>query len=170
MTPHTVVLMAALTALFGLTCALFKMIRSAEGQALRRAWAQRARWDRARLNRLERGFMALAEAECAGLDAAGGPSCRCGPVSSFNPLPAFDQMLGELRRLDRQRLGGVTQQSEQWAQAVVGAYDRWLQVACTYLSVSHHLSCLTDSLDREIERVRVEAELVAAGLPPIRPS
>ncbi|GLY98161.1 hypothetical protein Acsp02_54150 [Actinoplanes sp. NBRC 103695] len=83
-------------------------------------------------------------------------------------LPTFDQTLAELRRLDRQRLGGITRESEEWTRSVIGSYDRWLQVACTYLSVSQHLACLTDTMDREIERLRVEAELIAAGLPPIR--
>ena len=42
------------------------------------------------------------------------------------------------------------------------AEDR-LQVACRHLDVSHHLSTL-DGMDRELERLRIEAELIAAGL------
>jgi hypothetical protein len=165
MIPHTVVLMAALVALLCLPCALFRMIRSES--AMRRAWVRRARLERPRLGHLERTLV-VPSASPSLAARSDGPACGCGPVPSELGMPTFDQVLFELRRLDRQRLGGVTQQSDEWARAVVGSYDRWLQIACTYLSVSHHLSCLTDHLDREIERLRVEAELAAAGLPPIR--
>jgi hypothetical protein len=158
MIPHTVVLMAALAALLCLPCALFRMMRTD-------AWVRRARLERPRLVQLERSLAGRSLSLDPGCD---GPSCGCGQELSELGRPAFDQVLAELRRLHRQRLGGVTQQSEEWARAVAGSYDRWLRVACTYLSVSHHLTCLTDTMDREIERLRVEAELTAAGLPPIR--
>lgn len=177
MTPHTVVLMAALVALLGLPCALVKAARSAnrpsrsgfhaagsaEGQLMREAWARQARQDRPWLFRLENH---LADGEGRPLSPGGG--CRCDRTTPVWGLPTFDQVLAELRRLDRQRLGGVTCESDEWTRSVVGSYDRWLQIACAYLSVSQHLSCLTDSMDREIERLRVESELIAAGLPPIR--
>lgn len=160
MTAHTVVLAAALAALLSLPCALLAVFRT-DGRAMRRAWLRRARQERPRLRRLENDL-----SRCDGLDSAGGPACRCGSTLA-DGLPAIEQVLAELRRLDQQRLGGLSQQSELWALAVGRAYDRWLQVACHYLSVSHHLSCLTD-MDKDIERLRVEAELIAAGLPPIR--
>jgi ribosome modulation factor len=173
MTPHTVVLMAALAALLCLPCALFRMMRAES--VVRRAWLRRARLERPRLRRLDSGlagrshacdvpFLAAAD----GFLSGGLRECRCGQEVPAVGMPTFDQVMGELRRLDRERLGGPAQQSEEWARAVVSAYDRWLQVACTYLSVPHHLSCLTDAMDLEIERLRVEAELAAAGLPPIR--
>ena len=229
MSPHTVVLTAALAALLCLPCAVFAMMRSsasasANGPAMRRAWVRRTRAEAPRLRRLE-----LAPAP-HDLRIADVPTCRCGapplsadaspraasplsadassaaaaapPLSAdasppaFAPplsaddmppssngavppssigaealaagdLPAFEQVLAELRRLHQQRLSGLAQQSECWARAVVVAYDRWLQVACHYLAVADHLSCLT-GIDRDIERLRVEAELTAAGLPPIR--
>ena len=193
MTPHTVVLMAALVALLGLPCALVKAARSGsrasshggetaahgadsacsassdgadssfrggDSAAVREAWARRARRDRPWLHRLDKH---LADRPLS-LDMG----CRCDRAAPVWGLPTFDQTLAELRRLDRQRLGGISRESEEWARSVVGSYDRWLQVACTYLSVSQHLACLTDTMDREIERLRVEAELIAAGLPPIR--
>jgi hypothetical protein len=93
--------------------------------------------------------------------------CGCGAaVRSLarDGLPAIEQVAAELRRLDRARCGGgLARESRLWSAAIERAYDRWLQVACHYLSVSHHLSCLTD-VDRDIERVRIEAELTAAGL------
>ncbi|MFG1605484.1 hypothetical protein [Actinoplanes sp. NPDC049265] len=197
MTPHTVVLMAALAALLGLPCALFRMVRAES--VVRRAWLRRARLERPRLRRLD-SHLAHPDHSCdrAGCmfcdvvtvdreharavdgsnfatdvslpEVDGRRGCRCGGATPGWGMPTFDQVMAELRRLDRERLGGPAQQSEEWARAVVSAYDRWLQVACTYMSVSHHLSCLTDSMDREIERLRVEAELIAAGLPPIRPA
>ena len=59
--------------------------------------------------------------------------------------------------------GEATYGSEKWLTALANAYDEWLQVACQYLAVTHHLARL-DGLDRDIERLRVEGELVAAGL------
>lgn len=159
MSPHTVVLTAALAALVCLPCAVFAMWRS-EGPATRRALARRARADRVVLRRLDVGLGAV-------VDFAEPDACCCGSTTLADDLPAIEQVLSELRRLDQQRLGGLAQESEMWARAVLRAYDRWLQVACHYLAVSHHLSCLTD-IDRDIERLRVEAELIAAGLPPIR--
>jgi hypothetical protein len=183
-----VVLTTALAALLCLPCALVA-IRSRE-PAMRRVRLRRARAraDRPQLRRLEhsltgrddltaaddadgsngRGDRAGRDAQAGwdGLDGESVPRCRCG-TETPDGLPAIEQVLLELRRLDQQRLSGLAQQSETWARAVVIAYDRWLQVACHYLSVAHHLSCLTD-IDRDIERLRVEGELSAAGLPPIR--
>jgi hypothetical protein len=50
-----------------------------------------------------------------------------------------------------------------WLGAVLRAYDEWLQVACGCLGISQHLSAL-DGIDRQIERMRMEGELTAAGL------
>jgi hypothetical protein len=50
-----------------------------------------------------------------------------------------------------------------WVVAVLRAYDQWLQVACGCLGISQHLAGL-DGVDRQIERLRMESELTAAGL------
>ena len=91
-------------------------------------------------------------------------SCGCGVADRLDGLPAMDQVVAELRRLHRMRCGGgLARDSRLWSAAVESAYDRWLQVACHYLAVSHHLFALAD-MDREIERIRIESELAAAGL------
>ena len=76
---------------------------------------------------------------------------------------AIEQLAFDLRRLDRQRRSGPTRYSEVWLAAVLHAYDTRLQMACRSLGVPEHLQPL-DGVDREMERVRVEGELAAAGL------
>lgn len=44
------------------------------------------------------------------------------------------------------------------------AYDRVLMQACDMLDIEHELSLNTGGMDRDIERVRVEAELERAGV------
>jgi hypothetical protein len=68
----------------------------------------------------------------------------------------------DLRRLGRQRLGVATR-SPVWHAAVQRAYDEKLRLACAALEVEEHLAELV-GVDLEIERVRVEGELQAAGL------
>jgi hypothetical protein len=77
--------------------------------------------------------------------------------------PGIEQIAADLRRLHRQRSSGPTTESSAWLTAVQRAYDDRLCLACSSLGVDHHLRDL-DGLDREIERVRVEGELEAAGL------
>ncbi|MGK5680428.1 hypothetical protein [Actinoplanes sp. URMC 104] len=77
--------------------------------------------------------------------------------------PPIEWLARDLRRLDRQRRGGVTLESERWLAAVLRAYDERLCLACKCLGVAENLRPL-DGLDREIERVRVEGALEAAGL------
>jgi hypothetical protein len=203
MSPHTVVLAAALVALLCLSCAGFAALRS-DGAAIRRAWARQGRRDRPVLRVLDRGLAgavverAAAGCGCGVAGVGGGagfpgvvfPGAKSSGVASpgedvgggadvargadvtgsvhfaggLDGLPAIEQVVAELRRLYRMRCGGgLARDSRLWSAAVESAYDRWLQVACHYLSVSHHLHCLTD-MDRDIERVRVEGELAAAGL------
>lgn len=83
------------------------------------------------------------------------------------PLPCIEQIAAELRRLDRQRRRGPTTQSTLWLAAVLRAYDEWLRLACRSLGVDEHLHPL-EGIDREIERVRLESELQANGVP-LRP-
>jgi hypothetical protein len=137
-----VVLAAALTALLCLPCAMVVAVRS-DDAAVRRRWRKRGRSEVRALRRLERDLPAAVAVEHA--------------------APSIEQVAADLRRLDRQRHTGPTTGSEVWLAAVVRAYDDRLQVACRYLTVSQHLSAL-DGIDRDIERVRVEGELQAAGL------
>jgi hypothetical protein len=138
-----VVLTTAFAALLSLPCALAVVIRS-DNTAIRRAWIRWGRADRALLRRLDHGLREVIP-----------PPIRPG-------LPTIEQAVAELRRLDRQRRSGPTSGSAQWTGAVLRAYDEWLKVACTCVGVTHHLSGL-DGMDLDLERVRVEDALLAAG-------
>ncbi len=154
--PHIVVLVAASLAVLGLPCAVAVAVR-ADGFALRRAWVRQGRQNRPALCRLEH------ELRDADLPL---------PGARPSPGPSLRQVEAELRRLDAQRHGGPTGGSEMWSAAVDRAYDQWLQIACRYLSVTAHLPVTGDDLDRDLERLRVEAKLADAGLrirPPRRP-
>ena len=142
--PHVLVLAAALVALLCLPCAVAVLI-CADDLAVRRAWTRRDRAHRVALRSLDREL--------------------CGARSVPAPAGAvpIEQVAADLRRLDRQRHSGPTTTSERWAEAVLLAYDERLKLACRYLAVNHHLSAV-DGLDRDLERVRVEGELQAAGL------
>ncbi|MFD0786859.1 hypothetical protein ACFQZ8_23420, partial [Micromonospora azadirachtae] len=74
----------------------------------------------------------------------------------------LEQLATDLRRLGGQRLGG-TGRPMVWHSAVLQAYDDRLRLACRALDITEHLSEL-DGVDQEIERVRVEGLLHAAGL------
>jgi hypothetical protein len=76
--------------------------------------------------------------------------------------PPIEQVAADLRRLANQRLG-VGRRSEIWFAAVQRAYDDRLRVACRELDVEEHLGEL-DGIDLDIERVRVEGSLQAAGM------
>ena len=76
--------------------------------------------------------------------------------------PTIEQIAADLHRLGRQRLGVATR-SQVWQTAVTRAYDEQLRLACQCLGVDEHLSGL-NGVDLEIERLRVEGELLAAGL------
>lgn len=76
--------------------------------------------------------------------------------------PTIEQIAADLRRLHTQRLG-VAGRSRVWQNAVRQAYDDRLRLACDCLGVSEHL-CDLQGVDLEIERLRVEGELQAAGL------
>jgi len=87
-------------------------------------------------------------------------------IEEIPPLahgPSIEQIAFDLRRLDRQRRCGPTLESERWQQAVIRAYDARLCLACRRLGLTEHLEPL-EGMDRDIERVRVEGELQAAGL------
>ncbi|MBW4704462.1 MULTISPECIES: hypothetical protein [unclassified Micromonospora] len=74
----------------------------------------------------------------------------------------LELLAADLRRLGQHRLaaGG---RSVVWHSSVIEAYDDRLRAACRALEIPEHLAELT-GVDREIERVRVEGVLAAAGL------
>jgi len=81
---------------------------------------------------------------------------------SESSRPSIEQIASDLRRLSQHRLGLATR-NPLWHEAVRNAYDDRLRLACGCLGIQQHLTEL-DGLDLEIERVRVEGELRAAGL------
>jgi len=76
--------------------------------------------------------------------------------------PPIEQVAADLLRLSRQRLG-MAARSELWSAAVQRAYDDRLRIACRELRIEEHLGELND-IDLDIERVRVEGLLQAAGM------
>lgn len=92
------------------------------------------------------------------------PMLRDLDLTEFDRLggPAFEQIAADLRRLGGHRLD-LANRSQVWHSAVLRAYDDQLQLASRCLRLTEHLDGL-DGVDREIERVRVEGELQAAGL------
>jgi hypothetical protein len=118
----------------------------AEGATRRTGWRQRRE-----LDRLDRALRAMA-----------GPD-RLDPTELDRPGgPAIEQVAADLRRLGGQRRGRPARSGSAHGE-LLRAYDEQLRVASRYLGVVEHLADL-DGLDREIERVRVEGELEAAGL------
>ncbi len=83
-------------------------------------------------------------------------------MAELNP-PSIEQIAQDLRRLDRQRRVGPTRISQRWLAEVQRAYDERLCLACRCLGLTEHLDPL-EGIDRDIERVRVEGQLEAAGL------
>ncbi|MEV6814359.1 hypothetical protein [Micromonospora sp. NPDC051296] len=81
----------------------------------------------------------------------------------------LEQLAADLRCLRRERVGGMGP-AVVWHSSVLDAYDERLRLACRALGITEHLAELT-GVDREIERVRVEGVLDAAGLrlPATRP-
>jgi hypothetical protein len=149
--PQVVVLTGALTALLCLPCAVAMVLRD-EQMALRRVWRRRDPREIRQLQRVDRELNGPKPAEL--------------PVAG--PLPCIEQIAAELQRLARQRCSGPTTESTVWLAAVLLAYDEWLRLACRSLGVVEHLQPL-EGLDREAERLRLEMELQANGVP-LRPS
>ena len=87
---------------------------------------------------------------------------------TFGRIPTFERIVADLRRLSAQR-AGVGTRSHLWRRAILAAYDERLRMACRCLGVTEHLAGL-DGADLALERIRVEDELRAAGLPlPVSP-
>lgn len=118
------------------------------GAIRRLAAARTARKQRRLLGKLDRS---VANAPVVDLSALDG-----------GDRPTIEQIAADLRRLHTQRLG-VAGRSRVWQSAVQQAYDERLRLACASLGVIEHL-CDLEGVDLEIERLRVEGELQAAGL------
>ncbi|MDG4821514.1 hypothetical protein O7635_06540 [Asanoa sp. WMMD1127] len=150
--PHTLVLAVAILTLLCLPAIVAAIVCADElferaARAVREA--RLVRRERRDINRLDRSMGPVAaEIELAD---PGEPD-----------RPAIEQIAADLDRLGRQRLG-VAQRSQVWQTAVLRAYDEQLRLACGCLSVEEHLTELV-GVDLEIERVRVEGELQAAGM------
>lgn len=161
--PQGVLLGLALMALVLLPCLVALLVinvdrwpslprRRRRRARIRRITPQRSSWqERWLLIRLERALARRPAEERVILDAMGESS-----------QPPIEQIASDLRRLGRQRLGLATR-NPVWHEAVRQAYDDRLRLACGCLGIQQHLTEL-DGLDLEIERVRVEGELRAAGL------
>lgn len=147
---HIAVLAAALLALLCLPCAVALVVCLDEVVA-RRIWPRPGRQETQALLCLERGLTT------GGLEP-------CLPDRELS----IDELVADLRRLNRQRRSSPTIDSVAWLAAVHRAYDHRLALASRTLGFTEHLAQL-DGMDREIERVRVEELLHAAGLR-LRPS
>jgi Flp pilus assembly protein TadB len=151
---HTLVLLVALLALLFLPCVVAAVI-CADEILDRIAWAFAQR----REARRERRVMADLEEALDGAMAA-----HRDALEAFEEAgqPAIQQVAADLRRLGSLRLGVATT-SPVWHAAILRAYDDRLRLACQYLGVAEHLAQL-GGVDLEIERVRVEGELLGLGL------
>jgi hypothetical protein len=143
---HIVVLSAALLALLCLPCVVAAVVCS-DALFLRRCWSSQGRRELRTLRRLDRALRADDQL----------------PALDLLEMPSIEQIAHDLRRLHQQRRVGPTQQSEKWRAAVLQAYDQRLSLACRCLGLTEHLEPL-EGMDRELERLRVESELQAAGL------
>jgi hypothetical protein len=142
---------AAAVALLALPCALIALRGADEAFLRRREWTRRPLEETQALRELDRAIHDRAMQQCGDrLDDA--------------PAQTIDDIARELRRLDRQRRGGPTLESERWLEAVLRAYDDGLCRACRCVGVPEHLKPL-EGMDRDIERVRVEGALQRAGVP-----
>jgi hypothetical protein len=146
---HSIVLFSALVTLLGVPCAVTAVRRADEQARRRRAWSEHCPQETRALRELDQ---ALRNAD---------------PCPAHAEAPSIDQIANDLRRLNRQRHTGPTRESQRWMADVQRAYDERLCLACECLGLTEHLEPLK-GLDREIERVRVESELQAAGVA-IRP-
>ncbi len=85
------------------------------------------------------------------------------PEPNVKPAgPPFEELVADLRRLARQRIE-VAHRSPIWYNAVHRAYDDRLSLACRELEIPEELHEL-EGFDLEVERLRVEGQLEAAGL------
>jgi hypothetical protein len=96
------------------------------------------------------------------LDPASGSSRFLRRRRRLTQVRPIELVAADLRRLGRHR-HGIAMRSQVWFIAVHRAYDDRLCVACGQLGIEQHLGELT-GMDLDLERVRVEGLLLAAGL------
>lgn len=75
----------------------------------------------------------------------------------------IERVAADLRRV-RLLVGLETERSASQQLGARMAYDQVLTQACTMLGLEHELGAQTGGMEREIERIRVEAALENAGL------
>ena len=148
---HIVVLSAALLTLLFLPC-LVAAVLCADGVVPGRAWPVPGRArpggdDRA-LRRVDRALRGDAEI----------------PPPSEWEGPPFEVIACDLRRLGHQRVTGLNLGSVKWQAAVLQAYDQRLSLACRCLGLDEPPGNPSKGMDRDLERLRVESALQAAGL------
>jgi hypothetical protein len=131
---------------------LLALYASGTGDHLRGHWRPAARATRRSLRR-------MTVRDCVMHERL---NCDWDGIPATRPSPAIENLEADLRRLYRDRLGVATQ-SLVWHIAVLRAYDMRLRLASQCLGVPEHLEALT-GMDLEIERLRIEHELEAAGL------
>lgn len=144
---HGLLILLTLVALACLPCLLAMLVTA--DVAVESAWKAVRR----RVRRVRARSAARRLARRAGLST---------PHDAKPAGPPIEQIAADLRRLGRQRIGIATR-SPVWFAAVQRAYDDRLSLACLELEIPQHLRELT-GIDQEIERVRIEGELAAAGI------
>ncbi len=88
-------------------------------------------------------------------------------VKSPAPAPAgmpIERIAADLRRIRPQARMPAAGMPMARRQAIAAAYDEALLDACRALDVPTDLDRMTDTLERESERLRTEAELERAGV------
>ena len=155
---HGLLIVVALGALLMLPCLIAVLITTdllfdTVGQTIRRFHLRWRSWRRAVLMRRLTG---IGEGHGHLLHRHGH---RAAPAPAGPPI---EELAADLRRLARQRTGAASN-SPFWFAAVERAYDERLNLACRELEIVHYLDELT-GIDLDIERVRVEGLLQAAGL------
>lgn len=88
-------------------------------------------------------------------------------VKAPPPVPAgmpIERIAADLRRIRPQALMPTAGMPMARRKAIVAAYDEALLDACRALDISTDLDRVTDTLERESERLRTEAELERAGV------
>lgn len=146
---RALLILAVVSALATLPCLITLLLSVGRPRFLRRrrplaSDGELSRRDRRRLARLDKCFGA-------------------GPTPQLTPdTVPIEKVVADLRRLRRQR-AGIAQRSPVWRAAIEDAYDDRLRLACERLGIAEHLPELS-GVDREIERVRLEGELEAAGI------
>ncbi len=83
------------------------------------------------------------------------------PIAAAMPI---ERIAADLRRIRPQALRPAIGTPYSRRLAIVAAYDDVLLDACRALGVSTELDRITDSLERESERMRAEHELEKAGV------